>query len=77
MRVKKVAGDKDARSVAVDTRVRLYPGTERESRGVVLEDFGEAAGCAVDVGTNHIADPARRWAVPRNPYLGSGLQWLR
>jgi hypothetical protein len=44
-------------------RVRVYPGTDAESGGVVVEDFGEAAGQAVDVGGNHIADAARRWAV--------------
>jgi hypothetical protein len=63
MRVEDVAGDNNDQSVAVDRRVRLYPGTERECHGVVLEDFGESAGYAVDVGGDHIADPARRWAV--------------
>jgi hypothetical protein len=55
-------GDRGAQ-VVVGTRVRVYPGTDAESSGVVVEDFGEAAGQAVDVGDNHIADPARRWAV--------------
>ena len=41
----------------------VYPGTEDETHGVVVEDFGESAGYAVDVGANHIVDPARRWAV--------------
>jgi hypothetical protein len=52
----------DAR-VAVDMRVRVYPGTDAESRGVVVDDFGDTAGQPVDIGGNHIADPARRWAV--------------
>jgi hypothetical protein len=43
-------------------RVRVYPGTDAECRGVVVEDFGELAGQAVDLGGIHI-DPARRWAV--------------
>jgi hypothetical protein len=29
---------------------------------VIVEDFGELAGQAVDIGGQHI-DPARRWAV--------------
>lgn len=49
--------------VAVDTRVRVYPGADTECLGVVVDDFGESAGYAVDIGDNHIADPARRWAV--------------
>jgi hypothetical protein len=63
VRFKKVAPNDGDRSVAVDARVRVYPGTERESHGVVVEDFAESAGYAVDVGTQRIADPARRWAV--------------
>jgi hypothetical protein len=48
--------------LAVSMRVRVYPGTDAECRGVVVEDFGELAGQAVDLGGIHI-DPARRWAV--------------
>jgi hypothetical protein len=43
--------------------VRIYPETQAEARGVIVEDFGDTAGYGVDVGTHHIADPARRWAV--------------
>jgi hypothetical protein len=43
-------------------RVRVYPGTDAESPGVIVEDFGELAGQAVDLGDIHI-DPARWWAV--------------
>ncbi len=53
--------------LAVNMRVRVYPGTDAESRGVIVEDFGELAGQAVDIGGIHI-DPARRWAV----HLDSG-----
>ena len=49
--------------VAACMRVRVYPATDAESRGVVVDDFGETAGYAVDIGDNRIADPARRWAV--------------
>ena len=49
--------------VAVNARVRVYPGTDGEIRGSVVEDFGDMAGHAVDIGENHIVGPARRWAV--------------
>jgi hypothetical protein len=48
--------------LAVNMRVRVYPGTDAECPGVIVEDFGEMAGQAVDLGGIHI-DPARRWAV--------------
>ena len=57
------AGDTGDSPVAVNVRVRVYPGTDAEVRGTVVEDFGDTAGYAVDIGENHIADPARRWAV--------------
>jgi hypothetical protein len=56
-------GDTGDSSVAVNVRVRVYPGTDAEVRGIVLEDFGDLAGHAVDIGENHIVGPARRWAV--------------
>jgi len=49
--------------IAVNSRVRVYPGTDAETRGVVVEDFGEITPTAVDIGDSHFADPARRWAV--------------
>lgn len=49
--------------VDVDQRVRVYVDTEDETRGVVVEDFGDLAGQSVDLGDTHIADAARRWAV--------------
>ena len=54
-------GQTDAQ-LAANVRVRVYPGTDAESPGVIVEDFGELAGQAVDIGGHHI-DPARRWAV--------------
>ena len=62
---KHVRGSSDGTDghLAVNMRVRVYPGTEAESRGVVVEDFGEIAAQPVDVGGKHFADPARRWAV--------------
>ncbi len=55
-----IAGDN---RVAVNARVCVYPGTDAEVRGTVVDDFGDAAGHGVDIGENHVADPARRWAV--------------
>ena len=49
--------------LAVDARVRVYPDSPAESRGVIVEDFGTMKGEAVDLGGQHFADPARRWAV--------------
>lgn len=50
-------------TVQVDMRVRVFPDSDEECGGVVVDDFGDSAGQAVDIGENHIADPARRWAV--------------
>jgi hypothetical protein len=57
------AGDTGDSPVAVNVRVRVYPGTDGEVRGTVVEDFGDLAGHAVDIGENHMVCPARRWAV--------------
>src|SRR4051795_1044094 len=56
------AGDTGDSSVAVNVRVRVHPGTDGEVRGTVVEDFGDLAGHAVDIGENHVVGPARRWA---------------
>jgi hypothetical protein len=57
------AGDTRDSRVAVNVRVRVYPGTDGEVCGTVAEDFGDMAGQAVDIGENHFVGPARRWAV--------------
>ena len=57
------AGDTGDGRVAVNVRVRVYPGTDGEVGGTVVEDFGDLAGHAVDIGEHHIVGPARRWAV--------------
>jgi hypothetical protein len=54
--------------IAIGVSVRVYPGTDRERLGVVVEDFGDTAGERVHIGQHHIADAARRWAVQ----LGDG-----
>jgi hypothetical protein len=56
------AGDTGDSSVAVNVRARVYPGTDDEIRGTVVEDFGDLAGQAVDIG-DRMVGPARRWAV--------------
>ena len=61
---KREAAAQDAeREVTVDAAVRVYPDTPREITGIVIEDFGDISGQAVDVGEHHIVDAARRWAV--------------
>lgn len=49
--------------LAVGNRVRVYPGTSDERSGFIVEDFGDDAGYGVDVGSQHIADASRRWAI--------------
>lgn len=50
-------------AVAVGVRVRVYPGTDAEGGGVVVDDFGVMAGHAVRIGEQQLVRPARRWAV--------------
>lgn len=49
--------------IEVDAPVLVFPGTDREQHGTVVEDFGDMAGHSVDIGDEHFADPARRYAV--------------
>ena len=56
------AGDIGDSRIAVNVRVRVYPGTDGEVGGTVVEDFGDLARHAVDLG-DRIVGPARRWAV--------------
>jgi hypothetical protein len=57
------ASENGSAPLAVDMRVRVYPDTDEEVHGLVVEDFGDSAGEAVEIGGHHIADAARRWAV--------------
>jgi hypothetical protein len=52
--------------LAVNTPVVVLPGTAEQQGGVIVEDFGDSAGHAVDVGANRIVGAARRWAVRLN-----------
>jgi hypothetical protein len=49
--------------IAINSRVLVHPGTDHEKHGVVVDDFADVAGKAVEIGQHHIADAARRWAV--------------
>jgi hypothetical protein len=48
---------------ALGARVRVHAGTDAESLGVIVDDFGAMSGLYVRIGTNQLAVPARRWAV--------------
>ncbi len=52
-----------AGEVAVGSSVLVYPGTDEELHGTVVEDFADLAGTAVEVAGERIVEPARRWAV--------------
>ncbi|WP_193047917.1 hypothetical protein [Mycolicibacterium baixiangningiae] len=49
--------------IAMNSRVLVFPGTDHEKSGVVVEDFADAAGKAVEIGGHTIVEAARRWAV--------------
>jgi hypothetical protein len=61
------------RELAVGVRVRVRPGQSTETSGTVVEDFGDDVGIPVDIGTTHISDPARRWAIMLDT---GGLEFL-
>lgn len=50
-------------ALGVDSHVVVYPGTDQEMRGVIVEDFEGMTGTAVEIAGNTIAQGARRWAV--------------
>ena len=52
-----------AGQIAVGSPVTVYPGTDGALHGVVVEDFGDLAGTAVEIAGERIVGPARRWAV--------------
>jgi hypothetical protein len=56
------AGDADA-DAALGARARVHPETGAESRGVIVEDFGEMPDLGVSVSGDQIANPLRRSAV--------------
>jgi hypothetical protein len=60
------AGSSASSQLAVNAPVVVFAGTAEQQGGVIVEDFGDSAGQAVDVGTNRIVGAARRWAVRLN-----------
>ena len=49
--------------MAISTRVRVFPSTEKEAHGVIVDDYGENIGIPVEIGGDRIVEAARRWAV--------------
>jgi hypothetical protein len=64
--VKSRANSGKAAELAVNLPVLVYPETDQQQGGVIVEDFGQSAGQAVEVGSTQIAAAARRWAVRLN-----------
>jgi hypothetical protein len=56
-------GSEGPEPVAVGAQVRVFPGTDRELSGTVVDDFGDEAGQPVRIGAEEIVTAARRWAV--------------
>jgi hypothetical protein len=56
-------GDTAPEGVTITARVCVFPSTDDEAHGVVVEDFGDGVGIPVEIGGSVIAGPARRWAV--------------
>jgi hypothetical protein len=56
------AGDADAQ-LTLGVRVRVHPGTDTESAGVIVEDFGDMSGLNVAISANQVVKLPRRWAV--------------
>jgi len=65
-RVSRGAGESAPPPLAIDAPVVVFPGTDQQQGGVIVEDFGESAGHAVEIGGNRIVGAARRWAVQLN-----------
>jgi len=67
------AGDSGNSGVAVDMRVRVYPGTDGEVGGTVVEDFGDLAWHAVDIGQTRIVGPRGdgQWRSTRAVWFSS------
>ena len=73
------SGGTDAQ-LAVKMRVRVYPSTDAESRGVIVEDFGEMAAQPVDLGGHHSLtrpDGTVNLSNPRAIFAGSPPRFTR
>jgi hypothetical protein len=49
--------------LVLGARLRVHPGTDAESLGVIVADFGEASDLGVPAGGSRTANPPGRWAV--------------
>ena len=65
-RVDREVGESAPDPLAVDVPVIVFPGTDQQQGGVIVEDFGDSAGQPVEIGENRIVGAARRWAVKLN-----------
>ena len=59
-------GESADHPLEVNSPVIAFPGTDQQQGGVIVEDYGESAGHAVEIGGNRIVGAARRWAVTLN-----------
>lgn len=50
-------------ALAVGTEVVAFAGSDRESAGRIVDDFGDFTPVATEYDGERIAEPARRWAV--------------
>jgi hypothetical protein len=56
--------------LAVNTPVIVLPGTDQQQGGVIVEDFGESAGQAVEIGGNRIAGAETTRTRPDDQHIG-------
>ncbi|MCS3779441.1 hypothetical protein [Tsukamurella ocularis] len=50
-------------ALAIGTEVVAFAGSDRESAGRIVDDFGDFTPVATEYDGERIAEPARRWAV--------------
>jgi hypothetical protein len=62
-RIDDAADNQAGPDISVGAPVRIFPDTQREVTGVVVDDFGDISGQAVNIGDQVIVGAARRWAV--------------
>lgn len=57
------APSSDGPAMEVGAAVVAFAGTDRESAGRIVDDFGDFTPVATEYDGERIAEPARRWAV--------------
>ena len=60
--ISSAADDADAQ-LALGARLRVHPGTDAESLGVIVADFGEVSDLGARRGETQTGNPPPRWAV--------------